>query len=298
MGPAPLGGVVGANQIQERASREPVRPGAQQIRGHRFAYAMMPEPRRSMAIRIGFGGSAAKGGGGRPPLRYVGLALAAVGLLLAVAGGLFVGWGLAGGIAAARHELWIGAAVCALLVYAGLLLLGVLPAPVWVQKAVAVARRYGPGLLFVGAGLAVIGVGLAGGASVGVPAFVVVAAGLTFLLAGLVAVQYRGQDTVLTRFLVALLVTALTAASTVFLPSFLFMAWFTVLAWIAVARLVVQTRTGRDPLAGWSDERQLGLGCGITVIIAALIIGVLQLRSCARPPETRPPAEAVGSTDR
>ena len=289
-----------------------------------------------MAIRIRFGRSPANGGTGRSPLLPLGLFVTAWGLLLAwighekgdtaligpglvvaasgawiaglhrlvrnrakglaVAGGLLTGWGLAGGIAAARYRSWFGAVVCAFPVYAGLLLLGVLPSPDWVQKVAAAARRYGIGLVFMGAGLFFVAVALAGGASKGVPAFVLVAAGLTFFLGGVLAASHRpgSPETVLTRVLVALLVTALGTTGVVFPPSLLFTAPMAVLSWIAVVRLVVEKRTGRDPFAGWSDERQLGLGCGVTVIIALLIVGLLQLRSCARQPEARPPAEAVG----
>jgi hypothetical protein len=216
---------------------------------------------------------------------------------LAIAGGLLLGWGLTGGIAAARHEFWTGAIVCALLVYAGLLLLGVLPLPVWAQKPLAVVRRMGLGLVFMGAGLFFIAVGLGGGASEGVPAFVPVAAGLTFFLGGVLAASHRpgSPETVLSRVVVALLVTALATVGVVFPPSLLFTAPMAVLSWIAVVRLVVEKCTGRDPLAGWSDERQLGLGCGITVLIGILIIAVVQLRSCVQKPEARPPAEAVDS---
>lgn len=218
---------------------------------------------------------------------------------LAVVGGLFTGWGAIGGLAATSNRFWIGALVCAALLFAGLLLLGVLPLPVWGQRAVAAVRKIGVGLLPMGVGLFFIAVGLGGGASEGVPAFVPVAAGLVFFLAGLlIALAERtGRDTILTRVLAALLITAFATTAVVFPPSLLFMAPFAVLSWIAVARLVIQKRTGRDPLAGWSDGRILGLGCGITVLIGILIVAVVRLRSCAREPETRPPAEAVGSQE-
>jgi len=269
-----------------------------------------------MAIRIGIGGGSANGGTGKGGLLPMGLVLTAFGLLLAwlaglhrlvrnrapglaVMGGLFVGWGVVGGVAAARNRFWIGVLVCAVLLFVGLLLLGVVPLPAWGQRAVAAVRKIGLGLAFMGAGLVIIAAGLGGGASEGVPAFVPVAAGLVFFLGGVLAALHEGgggRDTVLSRIFAALIVTGLAAAGVVFPPSLLFTAPFAVLSWIAVVRLVIEKRTGSDPLAGWSDGRMLGLGCGITVLIGILIIAVVQLRSCVREPEARPPAEAVGDS--
>jgi hypothetical protein len=213
---------------------------------------------------------------------------------LSVSGGLLCGWALVGGTACVRDALWIGAALCAALVYTGLLLLGALPSPGWVLKAVAFLRRFGLGLVFMGAGLFIVGLGLAGQASEGVPALVLVAAGVTFFLGGVLACQAaRGAgDTLAMRTLVALLITAFAAVAVVFPFSLLFMIPLGVLAWIAVARLAATTLGWRDPLAGWSDERQLGLGCGISVVLVLLVVGVAQLRACARQPEGRLPAEA------
>ena len=289
-----------------------------------------------MGIRIDLGGGSAGGRTVRGPLLYVGLVLTTFGLCLAwlarpkgfrellpiglviagsgvwigglhrlvrgrspglaATGGLFVGWGVVGGMAAGWNRLWIGALACAALFFVGLLLLGVVPLPAWGQRAVAAVRKIGLGLLPMGAGLVIIAVGLGGGASEGVPAFVPVAAGLVFFLAGVSVAFHKGGggDTVLSRVFTALLVTAFAATAVVFPPSLLFMAPFAVLSWIAVVRLVIAKRTGRDPLAKWSDERVLGLGCGVTLLIGILIIGLLQLRSCVREPKARPPAEAVG----
>lgn len=216
---------------------------------------------------------------------------------LAIGGGLFVGWGVAGGVAAAQNRFWIGALVCAALLFVGLLLLGVVPLPAWAQRAVTVLRKRGPGLALMGAGLFITGQGLAGGASEGVPPFVLVAAGLVFLLAGVLVALHerRGQDTVLSRILVALLVTGLASTAIVFPPGLLLAAPIVVLSWIAVVRLVVEKWTGSDPLAKWSEERVLGLGVGVTLAIGFVIFGMLQLRSCLRPPEAGSPAEAVGA---
>ena len=214
--------------------------------------------------------------------------------VLSIPGGLLCGWALAGGTASVRHALWLGAALCAALFYAGLLLLGALPTPAWVRATIDSFRRFGLGILFMGVGLFVVGLGLADQASEGVPAFVLVAAGVTFFLGGALAIQAgRGTgDTLAMRTLVALLMTAFTAASMVFPPSLLFMIPLTVLTWVAVARLATTTLGGRDPLAGWSDQRQLGLGCAISVVLVLLVIGGVQLRGCARQPERRLPAEA------
>ena len=212
-----------------------------------------------------------------------------------VPGGLLLGWGVVGILAAIPSHSWIAALVCVLVLSAGLAVLGVLPLPAWAHSALAALGRIGPGLAVMGVGLFFVGVGLAGGASEGVPAFVVVAAGLAFFLAGaFVAFYQRGSpDSVLTRVLAALLVTSLATAGVVFPPSLLATAPLAVLSWIAVFRLVVQNRTGRDPLANWSDGRVLGLGCGITVTLVIVAAALLYHRSCALEPEARPPAEAA-----
>jgi len=103
---------------------------------------------------------------------------------LAVMGGLFVGWGVVGGTAAVLHRFWIGAFMCSALLVTGLLLLGMLPLPTWAQRPLAVVRKIGFGLVFMGVGLVITAVGLAGGASEGVPPFVPVVAGLVFFLGG------------------------------------------------------------------------------------------------------------------
>jgi len=284
-----------------------------------------------MAIRVDLGGSSANGGASRDPLLYVGLGVTAFGLLLAwlagpkkypdllpiglviagsgvwiaglhrlvrgrapglaITGGLLAGWGVVGGVAAARSRSWLGALVCTVLLLAGLLLLGVLPLPAWAQKAVAAVRRMGIGLLPMGMGLFIVAVGLGGGASEGVPMFVPVAAGLAFFFAG-VGSAFEGRDAVVSRILGALVVTSFAAVTVIVPPSLMFMAPFAVLSWIGVVRLVVEKRTGRDPLARWSEGQVLGLGCGVTLLIAILIVGLFQLRSCLQEPETRPPAEA------
>ena len=210
---------------------------------------------------------------------------------LAVSGGLFVGWGVVGGVAAARNRFWIGVLVCAALLFVGLLLLGVVPLPAWGQRAVGAVRRMGIGLLPMGVGLFIVAVGLGGGASEGVPMFVPVAAGLAFFFAG-VGSAFEGRDAVVSRILGALVVTSFAAVTVIFPPSLMFMAPFAVLSWIGVVRLVVEKRTGRDPLARWSEGQVLGLGCGVTLLIAILIVGLFQLRSCLQEPEIRPPAEA------
>ncbi len=294
-----------------------------------------------MAIRIGVGGGSETGGNGKGVFLSVGPTLTALGLLLAwlaetdgirdllgvalvviasgvwiaglhrlvrgrsaglaVMGGLFVGWGVVGGIAAALNRFWVGALACAALLFVGLLLLGVVPLPAWAQRAVAALRKIGMGLAVMGAGLVIIAVGLGGGASEGVPTVVPVAAGLAFFLGGVLAALHEGgggRDTVPSRILVALLATALAAAGLVFPPSLLFTAPFAALSWIAVVRLVIERRTGSDPLAKWSDARVLGLGCSATIAIVILIAGLVLLRQCQEKPEVRPPAEAVGTLTR
>jgi hypothetical protein len=147
----------------------------------------------------------------------------------------------------------------------------------------------------MGVGLVITAVGLAGGASEGVPPFVPVAAGLVFFLGGVLAVLHQSgrEDTLLSRTLAALVATGLASTAVVFPPALLLSSPIVVLFWIAVVRLAIQKRTGSDPLGRWSDERVLGLGCGVTVLIWILILGLFQVRSCVQKPEARPPAEAV-----
>ena len=295
-----------------------------------------------MAIRFRVGGGSANGATGKGDFLAVGLMLTAFGLLLAwiaahdglddllvialvmagsgvwigglhrllrghapglaILGGLFSGWALVGAVAAALNGYWFLTLPCAVLLFVGLLVLGVVPLPGWAQRARAAIRRIGLGLLFMAAGLAIIATGLGGAASEGVPPFVPVVAGAVFLLGGtLAAIHESGSgDSLLARTLVALLVTGLATCSIVLPPrllalSLLATAPFTVLAWIAVARLVIERLTGRDPLATWSDQRVLGLGCVVTVAIGVLILGLVRLRSCVQEPRDRPPAEAVDS---
>jgi hypothetical protein len=150
------------------------------------------------------------------------------------------------------------------------------------------------GLAFIAAGLAIVAAGLGGAADEGVPVFVPVVAGAAFVLAGLIVVVHEGRrgDTLLARTLTALLVTGLTVVCVVIPPSLLAMGPITALAWIAVARLVIEKRTGRDPLASWSEARVLGLGCGCSVLAGLLLVGAAYAASCAQHPRERPPAEA------
>jgi hypothetical protein len=165
----------------------------------------------------------------------------------------------------------------------------------WAQRAVAAVRKFGFGLAFMGMGLVITALGLAGGASEGVPKFVPVAAGLVFFLGGVLAVLHRSgrEDTLLSRTLAALVVTGLASTAVVFPPGLLLSSPIVVLFWMAAVRLAIQKRTGSDPLGSWSDERVLGLGCGVTVLIWILIVGLFQARSCVQQPGARPPAEAV-----
>lgn len=124
--------------------------------------------------------------------------------------------------------------------------------------------------------------------------FVPVVAGAVFVLAGLTVIVHESgrEETVLARTLTALLVTGLTSVAAAFPPSLLAMGPITALTWIAVARLVIEKRTGRDPLASWSEARVLGLGCGCSVLAGLLLVGAAYAASCAQHPRERPPAEA------
>jgi hypothetical protein len=117
------------------------------------------------------------------------------------------------------------------------------------------------------------------GMSEGVPHWVGLAAGFAFALAGLmVASQSFGPGTradgLLPRLLVALLLTAFAAASMIFPPGGLLVAYMAVHVWIGVYASIHQAVTGRDPMAGMSDRRQFALGCLVfVVLLLALAIG-------------------------
>jgi hypothetical protein len=264
-----------------------------------------------LLIGLGFAWVASREG--HVDLRAIGLVMAASGGWLAglyrlvhgvargraIVGGLFTGWAVVGALAAAWNGYWVVTLPCAALLLAGLLVLGVVPLPAWGERALAVVRRFGFGLAFMAMGLFVVVASLGGATSEGTPPPVGVVAGAVFVLGGLLFVVHEsgGGATVMVRTCNALLITGLAACAVALPPTLLALSLIgtvplTVLAWIAVARLVIQRRTGRDPLGTWSDQRVLGLGCGLSVALALLALGVLQLSSCLRQPGERPPAEA------
>jgi hypothetical protein len=112
--------------------------------------------------------------------------------------------------------------------------------------------------------------------SEGVPRWIGVSAGAVFFLTGLVVLRSAtgggaAVDLVNT-ILVAVLVTAFAAVSMVFPPGALFVVYFAVLCWIAVYRQIHTRVTGRDPLAGVSDARHLGLGCAVTIVLILVVV--------------------------
>ena len=131
--------------------------------------------------------------------------------------------------------------------------------------------------------------------SAGVPRFVGVGAGGAFFMAGVVVVRTAivgAVDDLVNRVLAATLLSAFAAASMIFPPSGLFVGFLAVLGWIFVYRRLHERATGHDPFAGWSDGRQIGFGCLVTIILCAVVFLVswLLLRAPAVPllPERMP----------
>lgn len=119
--------------------------------------------------------------------------------------------------------------------------------------------------------------------SEGVPPWIGVAAGSVFFLAGVLVIRgaKRGgsQDDFVTKVFVAVFVSVFAAVSMIFPPGGIFVAWLAVTCWIVVYRRIHQRVTGRDPLAGSSDAKQLGLGCLVTIL---LVLGVVLAAWTAR----------------
>jgi hypothetical protein len=138
--------------------------------------------------------------------------------------------------------------------------------------------------------------------SEGVPRWIGVSAGAVFFLTGLLVLRsttHRGAAHDLANtILVAVLVTAFAAVSMVFPPSAVFVGYLAVLCWMQVYRQVHAHVTGRDPLAGVSDGRHLGLGC-LTIVVALVVVLAAWLMKDPQPagpllPE-RPAADSVKS---
>ena len=127
--------------------------------------------------------------------------------------------------------------------------------------------------------------------SEGVPPWIGVSAGAVFFVTGLLvlgsATRGGAADDLVTTILSAVLVTAFAAVSMIFPPGAIFVVYFAVLCWIVVYRRIHARATGRDPLAGLSDGRQLGLGCVVTIVLILAVVLVAWLL------KDRAPAEAL-----
>lgn len=142
--------------------------------------------------------------------------------------------------------------------------------------------------------------------SEGVARWIGVSAGAVFFLTGVLVLKstmHRGAGHDLTNtILVAVLVTAFAAVSMVFPPSAVFVGYLAVLCWMEVYRRIHARVTGRDPLAGVSDGRHLGLGCAVTIVLILVLVLAAWLMKDRQPagpllPE-RPDADAVKSGSR
>ena len=120
-------------------------------------------------------------------------------------------------------------------------------------------------------------------------------AGFVFFLAGVLVVRQatrQGQAVqIVDSLLVAVLITAFAAVACIFPPSAVIVAALAVQAWVAVYRQIHAKIWGRDPLGHLSQEKQLGVGCLVyllLLVIAAVIFW--QVRSAPPPVPLSPEA--------
>ena len=161
------------------------------------------------------------------------------------------------------------------------------------------------GQLFAGAGAMLLGlllmvmvIGDPAFMSEGVPLWIGVAAGGVFFLAGVLVLRSATKGgpvgDIVNTTLVAVLVSAFAAVSMIFPPSGILVGYFAVLCWILVYRRVHERVTGRDPLGGWSDRKQLGLGCLVTITLILAVILVAWLVTHRPLPELLLPERMPG----
>jgi hypothetical protein len=133
----------------------------------------------------------------------------------------------------------------------------------------------------IAAGLALAGLVMAdpSGLSRGVPPWVGVGAGGVFFLAG-VLILAGGRGGLAGPLVVAIFLSLFAAISlALFPPGGLVVAYVAVQGWIAVYRQLHQWITRRDPLAGASDTRLLGVGCVVFLVLLLLVLAVAWLSS-------------------
>lgn len=152
------------------------------------------------------------------------------------------------------------------------------------------ASRMLGGSAAIYAGLAIAGQVMTdpSGMSPGVSLWVGVAAGGVFFLAGVLIVAGARQG-LLGPLAVALLLSLFAALALVlFPPGGIVVAFLAVLGWLEVARTIHHRVTGRDPFAGMSDERRLGIGCLVFLALAPWSA------SCSGSPRGRGARRAAG----
>lgn len=169
------------------------------------------------------------------------------------------------------------------------------PAPGWPDASALVA---GVGFVLAGSTVVALVILSPEGMSEGVSEWVGVAAGSVFVLAGvLVAGHGSGvlsADGLTTRILGSILLTAFAAVSMIFPPGGLIVAFIAVNGWIWVYRGLHAAATGRDPLAGLSVQRQVGVGCVVFLLLLMLVAGLAgwnRREPAADLPLEAPPAE-------
>ncbi len=117
----------------------------------------------------------------------------------------------------------------------------------------------------------------------GVSPWVGIAAASVFFLAGAIMVGHEsgllGSHQVLASVVLAIFMTVFAAVSMIFPPGGIFVVFLAVNAWIQVYRAVHQALTGRDPFAGMSQEKQLGIGCIVFLLLALLVVVLVWWRS-------------------
>jgi low affinity Fe/Cu permease len=134
----------------------------------------------------------------------------------------------------------------------------------------------------------------------GVPLWIGVAAGGVFALAGVLVIRGAksggSRHDFATEVLVAVFVSVFAAVSMIFPPGGIFVAWLAVTCWIGVYRRIHERVTGRDPLAGSSDGKQLGLGCLVTILLILGVVLAAWLTGDRPPPEPLLPERMPGES--
>jgi hypothetical protein len=112
--------------------------------------------------------------------------------------------------------------------------------------------------------------------SEGVSPWVGILAGGVFFLTGVIlvgsATRWLRNDGLVSRLLVASLLTSIAAVAMVFPPGGIVAAFLAVHGWIAVYRWLHKRVTGNDPMGSMSQEKQFGVGCLVYLALVLLLV--------------------------